>query len=180
MLSSEIDQLSKDGFKKFESKKYREAADCFQQCVTALDEADLALDAAEMRNNLGVALVRAGEPQAALEALRETDRQFADAGDINRQGMALANQASAFEGLKSYEEAIQYYEKAIECFKESGEKKLLSTTLRNISDLQMKTGKQYQAIASLQSAFQENPEKNLTNSFFKRSLEKVINKITGR
>lgn len=179
-MNSEIEQFSKDGFKNFDSNQFRASADCFQQCVTVMDEAGLTLDAAEMRNNLGVALVRVGDFEAAVEAIHGTDKLFADAGDIKKQGMALANQASAYEGLKSFEEAIQAYEQAIECFKASGEKKLLSVTLKNLSDLQLKTGKQYQAIASLQSAYQENPENNLKNNFFKRSLDKVINKITGR
>jgi len=179
-MNSEIEQFSKEGFTKFNAKQFQAAADCFQQCVTALETDGRTLESAEMRNNLGVALIRAKEYQSALTVLEGTEVQFADAGDIQKQGMALANQGSAFEGLKSYEEAIRVYEQAKECFKACGEKKLLSITLKNLSDLQLKTGKQFQALASLQSSYEENPQSNIKTNFFKRSLEKVIKKFTGR
>ncbi len=179
-MDSEIENLKQEGLQNFEKKQYKEAVKCFQACVDALELNGQTPESAEMRNNLGVALVRAKEYQKAIEALHGTDQIFANSGDVQKQGMAFANIASAYEGLKNYDEALQTYEKAKECFKACGEQKMLSIVLKYISDLQMKSGKQYQALASLQSSYEENPQSDIKNNFFKRTLDFMIRKITGR
>lgn len=179
-MNIELEQLKEEGLQKFEKKQFKAASICFKTCVEALEKEGPTLESAEMRNNLGVALIRAREYPAALEALQGTDQTFAAVGDRQKQGMALANLGNAYEGLKRFDEALQTYEEAKECFKTSGEQKMLSIILKYISDLQIKTGKQYQALASLQSSYQENPEADLKNNFFKRSLDFMIKKVTGR
>lgn len=179
-MNEEIEKLKQEGFQKFEKKQFKSAAEIFLACVEQLEGEGQNPDSAEMRNNLGVALVRNKQYQAAIEALIGTDKTFAQAGDLQKQGMALANLGNAYEGLKNFEAAMQAYEGAVECFKQCGEQKMLSVVLKYLSDLQMKTGKQYQALASLKSSYEEAPNANLKNNFFKRSIDMMIKKVTGR
>jgi len=179
-MNPTIKSLSEESIKCFQSKKYKEAAQGFRSCISALESSGDPLDLAEMRNNLCVTLIQMGESEEALQAVAGTDEVFAKAGDGKRQGMALANQANALESLNRYEEAITAYEKARDCLRASGEKKLLAITLRSLSDLQMKTGRQYQAVATLQDAYEQNSDGKLKNKFFSQGIKQVIKKITGR
>jgi tetratricopeptide (TPR) repeat protein len=133
-----------------------------------------------MRNNLSVALLRNAQPQAALDTVLGTDLDFAQAENTQKQGMALANIASAHEGLKQYDDAVGAYQKAIDCFKLSGDKQYLSICLRSLANLQLKTGKQYHALASLQSAYSEKPQASLKDKFFASALGQVIRKLFGQ
>jgi hypothetical protein len=46
--------------------------------------------------------------------------------------------------------------------------------------LQLKTGKQYHALASLQSAYSEKPQASLKDKFFASALGQVIRKLFGQ
>jgi tetratricopeptide (TPR) repeat protein len=179
-MDEKIKSLSEESIQKFQKKQYTEAIAGFRACVAELEKSGDPLDLAEMKNNLCVALTYNGDPQAALEAAAGTDTIFANAGDQRREGMSLANQGTAYESLKQYDKAIEAYEKARDCLSACGEKKMLSITLRSLADLQLKTGKQYQAVASLQSAHQQNPDGKISDKFFSSTLKKLINKITGK
>lgn len=179
-MNLEAEQLKQLGLQQFQKNQFKAASESFQNCVTLLEFDGMTPESAEMRNNLAVALVRTKSYQEALQALQGTPEAFLAAGDEQKQGMAFANLGNALEALKENEAAIEAYEKAIECFKTCGEKKFLSVTLKYLSDLQMKSGRQYQALASLQSSYEESPEANLKTNFFKRGLDFVINKITKR
>jgi tetratricopeptide (TPR) repeat protein len=179
-MDESIKSLSEESIKNFQAKKYKEAAQGFRSCVSALEKSGDSLDLAEARNNLCVALIHAGEAEEALSVVTGTDEVFAKAGDGRRQGMALANRANALESLKRYDEAIAAYESARDCLRACGEKKLLAITLRSLSDLQMKTGRQYQAVATLQDAYEQNPDGKIKNKFFSQGIKQVIKKITGR
>lgn len=179
-MNNEAEQLKELGLQQFQNKQFKAASESFQKCVTLLENTGMTPESAEMRNNQAVALVRIKSFQEALEALQGTPEAFHTAGDVQKEGMAYANLGNALEGLKNNEAAIEAYEKSIESFKACGEKKLLSITLKYLSDLQMRSGKQYQALASLQSAYDESPEANLKTNFFKRGLDFLIKKVTRR
>lgn len=180
IMDDKIKSLSEESIRKFQKKQYADAIEGFRACIVELEKSGDPLELAEMKNNLCVALTYKGDPQAALDAAAGTDAIFANAGDQRRQGMSLANQGAAFEGLKQYEKAIDSYEKARDCLSACGEKKLLSITLRSLADLQLKTGKQFQAVASLQSAYQQNPDGKSSDKFFSGALKQMIHKITGK
>lgn len=179
-MDDRTQSLYNEALQKFQKKQFKEAAAGFQECVAALENTGAALDLAEMKNNLGVALIYAGDPQAGLDAVQGTEAIFAEAGDPKRQGMALANQGNALEALKQYDQAIEFYEKARDCFIACGEKKMLSVTLRSLADLQMKTGRKFQAVASLQDAYEQNPDAKLKSKFFSKTLKQLLNKMTGK
>jgi tetratricopeptide (TPR) repeat protein len=179
-MNNEAEQLKELGLQQFQKNQFKLASESFQKCVSLLENEGMTPESAEMRNNQAVALVRIKSYQEALEALQGTPEAFHAAGDLQKEGMAFANLGNALEGLKDNPAAIEAYEKSIECFKSCGEKKLLSITLKYLSDLQMRSGKQYQALASLQSAYEESPDATLKTNFFKRGLDFLIKKVTRR
>jgi tetratricopeptide (TPR) repeat protein len=179
-MDAQIKKLSEESIQMFQKKKFAEAADGFRTCIAALEKASEPLDLAEMKNNLCVVLIQMGEYQQALDAAIRTDQPFAEAGDTRRQGVALANQGNALEMLKRYDEAISYYEKARDCLRASGEKQMLAITLKSLSDLQLKTGRKFEAVNSLQDSYEQNPDGKIKNKFFAKTIKELFKKITGR
>jgi tetratricopeptide (TPR) repeat protein len=176
-MSIDITALTEKAKSEFQSNRFSEAAADFQACLDQLIIENQPLEIAEMRNNLSVALLRDLKPQAALDAVLGTDQTFAQVGDVQKQGMALANTASAYEVLKENDLAAGLYQSAIECFKISGDKQLQSITLRSLSNLQLKTGKKYSAISTLQAAYSEKPHATLKDKFFASALGQLMNKL---
>ncbi len=135
----------------YQAGDFAAAAQAFAQAAAAYTAAGDALMAAEMQNNRSVALLRAKQAQAALEAASGTEEVFAAAGDARRQGMALANQASALQALKRFKEAVEYYEKASEVLEKAGEGDLRAEVMQLLSLLYLRHFKFYDSILALQS-----------------------------
>ncbi len=140
-MTPEPAQLAEQGKKAFENKKFDDAIELFNQAAQGYTSERSELMAAEMMNNMSVALLQAGKPQEALNAAQETDKVFAGVNDLKRQGMALGNQAAALEGLNRYDEAIAVYESSAELFAEAGEGDLRSMVMKSAAAIKLKTGK---------------------------------------
>ena len=179
-MDAQLKALTEESIQKFQKKKYSEAAQGFTTCIAVLEKAGETLDLAEMKNNLCVALIQMGEFQQALDVVADTDQVFSEASDTRRQGIALANQGNALEMLKRYDEAIASYEKARDCLRSCGEKQMLAITLRSLSDLQMKTGRKFEAVNSLQDSYEQNPDGGGKNKFFAKAIGQLFKKLTGR
>jgi hypothetical protein len=106
--------------------------------------------AAEMKNNQGVALLQGKQAQAALEAVGGTEAVFEQAGDLRRQGMALANQASALAVLKRREEAATLYERAADVLAQAGEDQLRADVMRSLAALKVRKGQGLDALIAMQ------------------------------
>jgi tetratricopeptide (TPR) repeat protein len=98
-----------------------------------------------------VALLRSGEAQAALDAAAGTETIFAGSNDFRRQGMALANQASALGALKRSKDAIEYYKKAGDALEKADEGDLRADVMQQLAVLYLGHLKLYDAVLSLQS-----------------------------
>jgi tetratricopeptide (TPR) repeat protein len=131
--------------------EYILAARSFSEAAGAYAAAGDPLMAAEMNNNQSVALLRAKDAQAALEAAQDTDKIFAKSSDHRRQGMALANQASALEALKRSREAIDYYKNAGDALALADEGDLRAQVMQLLSMLYLRRFRFYEAVIALQS-----------------------------
>ncbi len=164
------DQLAEQGKQAFRSKQFEEAAELFKQAADGYSSDRAGLMAAEMRNNLSVALLQSGKPQEALDAALDTDKVFADAEDVRRQGMALGNQAAALEALNRYDEAVEKYDLAAQLFSQAGEGDLRSLVMKSSAAIKLKTGKvtdsAFKMMGSLEA--KENP------GFFERILKFLL------
>jgi tetratricopeptide (TPR) repeat protein len=134
-------QLADQGRSAFEAKKFDEAAGFFQKAVDGFTRGRNDLMAAEMKNNMSVALLQAGKPQQALDAVTDTDTLFENANDIKRQAMALANQAAALEALDRPDEAIQKYETSAELFHRIHEGDMQALVKKSVAAIELKRGR---------------------------------------
>jgi len=107
--------------KTYQAGDYVQAAQEFAGAASVYAGLADALMSAEMKNNQSVALLLAGEAQAALDAVDGTEKVFADSEDFRRQGMALANQASALQALKKLKDAMEYFQRASVTLEKAGE-----------------------------------------------------------
>ena len=135
----------------YQAADYSTAAQTFAEAAAAYAKTGDALLSAEMKNNQSVALLRARQALAALEAAEGTEKVFADSKDFRRQGMALANQASALEALKRFKEAIDYYKRAGDILEKANEGDLRAVVMQLLSALYLRRFKLYDAVIALQS-----------------------------
>lgn len=155
------------------------AAEFFSRAADLYQEQGDELSAAEMRNNLSVALLRDGHYQAALEAAAQTDLVFAQGGDRRRQAIALSNQAAALDSLGDLGQALELYQISAGLFKELDEEEMLAMVLQNISTLQLRTGKQLQAVATMSSALEHKPKLSFREKIIQKLLRTSTKKMNG-
>lgn len=166
-MTSEPAQLDARGKQAYQDKNYDEAAEYFRQAAEGYTLARAGLLAAEMRNNMSVALLQAGKPQEALDAALGADQVFAGANDLKRQAMTLGNQAAALEGLRRYDEAIAAYERSAELFGSADEGDLRATVMKSAAALKLRTGK----IADSAFKMMGSIEAKKTPSLFERIMK---------
>jgi tetratricopeptide (TPR) repeat protein len=163
-------QLEKEGKAAYERADYILAAKAFAEAAAAYSAHGEPLMAAEMKNNQSVALLQSKQAQAALEIVAGTDAVFAAAGDLRRQGMALANQAAALEALHRRDEAIAYYGTSVEILERAGAKDLRADVMRAVAGLQMRGGKMTDAVITMQSGLMGLEKPTLKQRILKKLL----------
>lgn len=172
--------LSIEGEKAYKKGQYAGAAQSYTLAARSFLAAGQKLESAEASNNASVAFLQAGDPAAAYEAARGTDVIFAEAGDERRQGMALANQASALDSLGRLDEALEAYTRSADLLKRAGETELRAVVLKSISTLQIRTGKQLQALASMDAALENQKSLSLRERLLKNLLRLPLNMLNRR
>ena len=163
----------------YQAGKFQQAAEGFSQAAAFYLDKGEKLLAAEMRNNQSVALLKAKKPSLALEAVQGTDLVFQEGGDLLKQGMALANQATALQEMGEKQKAIDDFNRAAEIFKQNGEKEMYLQTKQSVSALKMKTRNVIGALFSMQEGLDELEKPNLRQKLLRSLLripQNLINK----
>ena len=124
----------------YDKGQYQAAADLFSQAARAYTDVQDELNAAEMKNNQSVALLKAGKAEDALRATEGTEEIFQKAGDLKRQGIAVANRAAALEGLKKLNEAMNEYNRAADILEAAGEGDMHSVLRKATAEIFLKRG----------------------------------------
>lgn len=169
-MTSGPQQLAEQGKQAFVAKQFDQAASCFTEAASAYEALDDTLNAAEMKNNLSVALLQAGNAQAAYEAAAGTDEIFAQAGDSKRQAMAYGNQASALDAMKKFDQALEAYEKSAALFAEAGETEMRSMVLQSAATIELRRGKVTDSALSMIGSVESTKKPNLLQRFLKLIL----------
>ncbi len=140
VTASELSSLTNEGKQAFQSGQYEAAVTAFETAAQGYAELNDEPNAAEMKNNMSVALLNLGRAQAALDAAAGTDQVFAGIGDARRQAMALGNQAAALEDLQRWEEAVATYEQSAALFAETGDGELRSMVMKKAAGMKLRRG----------------------------------------
>lgn len=172
-------QLTKSGKAAYQAGDYSDAAELFEAAAKGFAAQEEHLLAAEMSNNQSVALLQAGEAQAALDAVSGTADVFSAAADIRRQAMAVGNAAAALDALGQLDQAEQAYQLSAELLAEIGADKLRANVMQSLSQLQLRTGRQLEALASMQSGVENIKRPSLPQRLLKKLL-KVPFKLLNR
>jgi tetratricopeptide (TPR) repeat protein len=159
--------LAQQAEKAFREGNYLEAVIGFKEAATAYQDQGQTLLAAEMWNNCGVALVQLGQGDEALKVIQPTLTLLESEGDLERLGIAYGNLASALEVCGRYEEAQQAYLRSAELLEKCGKAELRLHALKALSQLQLKQGKQLQALATFQAALEDAPRLSLQQKALK-------------
>jgi len=154
----------------YQSEEFAQAAQAYAQAAGIYAGLGDSLMAAEMQNNQSVALLRAKKPQAALAAVQGTDATFAGAGDLRRQGMALANQACALQALKRFPQAIDCFKASGQVLEKAGEGNLRIDVMQLLAVLYLRRFKFYEAILALQSGLAGVKDPTPKQRFMKKIL----------
>lgn len=163
-------QIAKEAKSAYRAGDYANAAQSFEAARQGYLAENNTRMAAEMSNNCSVASLQAGDHEIALQAVAGIDTIFAETGDRKLQAMTLGNRAAALEALDRLEEAEQVYWQAAEIFKEIGETELRLPIMQAISALQLRTGRQLQAVASMYAGVDKVEKPTLKQRFLKRLL----------
>ena len=161
-------ELSEQAKQLYELGDFPAAANRFAEAAVSFGAAGDVLMAAEMKNNQSVALLRDKKAQAALEVVQGTEALFASAGDARREGMALANQASALEALKRFKEAIDCFRQAAEALEKAGEDQMRLSVMQLLSMLFFRRFKFYDSVITLQSGLAGVKDPTPKQRFMKR------------
>jgi tetratricopeptide (TPR) repeat protein len=172
------DNLTKEGKSAYQNGDYLAAAQAFEAAQQGYQSRGDKLNAAELANNCSVAYLQAGEAQAALKAVEGTDTIFAEAGDVRRQGMALGNLASALEAVDRTEEALEAYLQSASVLEKAGEDQLRANVMHSLSMLQFRSGKQLQALASMQSGLDGVKRPTPKQSLLKKLIGIPVDMLT--
>lgn len=180
MASQSGQQYSTLGEKAYKAGQYLQAAEHYAEAERQFAATGDPLKAAEMANNRSVALLQAGRPEDALTAAHGTDAVFAQGSDTFRQALAIGNQAAALEALNRTDEALKQYWECSNLLKQIGEKEYRATVLKSISALQIRTGKQFEALASMDAALENQKKLSIMERFLKKLLDIPMRMLRGR
>lgn len=148
-----------------------EAAEAFEAAALAYQNQSQTILAAEMWNNYAVILIQVGRGEEAVKAVEATLPLLQEGGDLERLGVALGNLAAALEACGRDAEAEQAYLQSAEILEKCGKAELRMHALKALSQLQLKQGKQLQALATFQSALEETPNLSLTQKMLKKLVD---------
>lgn len=172
-MPTDPQQLAEQGKQAFAAKEFDQAASAFTEAASTYEALEDALNAAEMKNNLSVALLQAGKAQAAFDAAAGTNEVFAQSGDVKRQAMAFGNQAAALESLKKLNQALEVYERSAELFAEAGEGEMRSMVLQSAAALKLRRGKIVDSALSMIGSVESTPKPNLFQRFLRFLLRLI-------
>ena len=163
-------KLAKEAKSQYQKGEFLEAAGSFQAAQQGFLEQNDRLNAAEMANNASVAFLQADMAEAAYAAAKGTPDVFAELGDLTRQAMALGNLGSAAEALGKRDEASDLFQQSANILSQTGEDQLRAAVMQSLSMLQLKSGRQLEALTTMQSGLNGVKRPNPKQSFIKKLL----------
>ena len=161
-------ELNEEGKSAYKRGDFLASAQAYQAAAQGYEATGDRLTSAEMMNNASVAYLRAGDGEAALQAVEGTPEVFAEAQDTRRQAIALGNLGAALEALKRLDEAADAYQRSADLLGQAGEGDLRAHVLKSLSVLQLRRGDQMEAVATMQASLEPAGKSNIFSRLLKR------------
>ena len=171
------DDLDREGKQAYDIEDFLAAARAFEAAADGFKDQGDKIKAAEMANNMSVALLQADQPQAALDALGNSVEVFSEEKDYKRQAMAVGNKAAALEALGELKEAEALYWESAKLLETCNEMDLRASVLQSISKLQLRSGRYMEAISSMQSGLDHVEKPNFRQRMLKKLLKVPLNML---
>ena len=165
------EKLIKQAKSDYKKGDYLSSAELFLEVSHQYTSNNKLVEAAEMANNASVAFLQAGDAEKALSSVEGTADVFASAGDLKRQGMALANKAAALEELDLVDDALESYQQAADILGEAGEDKMRADVMKSLSVLQLQEGRQLEALVTMQNGLDGVKHPSATQRLIKKILQ---------
>ena len=146
----DLKELAQNATSVYQSGDFNNAARLYGEAASIFLDQGQDLDAAELKNNQSVALLRAGDAQGAFEAAHGTPAVFFASGDSRREGIAFANEAAALADLGRTDEASGIYQRAADALEKAGEDQMRANVMQALSLIQLRKGKALEALLSMQ------------------------------
>ncbi len=163
-------QLAEEGRALYGRGDYAGAAGRFEQAAEGYRLAGEAVLAAEMANNVSVARLQAKDAAGALAAVEGTAAVFEQAGERLKLAMAYGNRAAALDGLGKLAEAEADYERSSALLKELGEHELRADVMKALTALQIRSGRNLEALASMDIGLAGVKNLSLKHRFLQKIL----------
>lgn len=171
--------LAQNAKSAFEHDELEAAIQGFTSAREGYHQAGEHLLAAEMANNLSVALLKVDRSEEALQEVKGTPQFFLEAEDESRAAMAFGNLASALEANGELQNAEKALEDAIRIFKKIGDKEHLMHSARALSQLQLRRGRPLEAVSTMQGGLEDQSKLSVKNRIL-RSILSIPSRILGR
>ena len=163
--------IAKKALAAYAKEQFDEAIELFQEAREGYDASGDPLQAAEIANNLSVALIQVGRHQAALDNLVGTYDIFLDRGEMIKAAQALGNEAAAHEGLNNWGRAESLYQQAAERFSDLDDHDSQRFTLQALSRVRLRQGRAIEAVSTMRGAL----ETGTKNTWSNRLAKKILN-----
>ncbi len=173
-------QSTAQGRDYFQKKQFDLAAECFLAARTAYQNAGDAAASAEAANNLAVCYLQTNHPDLALELIKDTPAVFNACGNALLEGQAYGNLGMVFEALNKPQDALEAYHQSEEILAKAGDRDSRSYVLGRISALQIRAGKQIQALQSMEAALENRTNLTVSEKFLKNLITKASQLLRGK
>jgi len=168
---SQLQNFSKQGRRAYQQGDYIGAARAFEAAAEGYLALGDKLQAAELANNCSVAYLQARDAASALRIVKGSPELFAQAGDIRKQAMALGNQAAALDALGRTQDALDAYQQSAQLLEQTGEGELRAHLMQSISALQLRSGRQIEALVSMQDGLNGLKKPTLKQRILKKLIQ---------
>jgi tetratricopeptide (TPR) repeat protein len=179
-MAANADTLKDDGLRLYREGDYAEAAAQFEAARGLYaDLGDQGL-AGEMLNNMGLCFRGLHRWEEAGRALEEALAEFGQAGDRGREAQALGNLGALAESRGDPKRAAELYEQAGAIFDEVGDQENRAYTLKSLSAVQLKQGRHFEALATMDSSLASAPRLNLQQRMLRRLIQWPMRLLGGK
>lgn len=175
---SDPQSLHQTGLRLFRQGRLPEAAAHLQAAADAADT-EGGLYRYEILNDLGVVYRVQRNWAAAAAALEAAAAGFALAGDVGRQGMALANLGDVYAGERQRQQAAACYSQAAALLAQAGDRARQSQVLRALSLHHLRQGHWWTAVTLMEQSLAQRPRLGLGGWLLRSLLRLALGLLSG-